>query len=158
MKSPAVRRVARCWPARLQPRRHRRGYTDRCPQFRRRLLSFAKYSDVGCRFRRSGFMPDGPGKPVGDKPRPTGGTRHPISRSSVRCRRGRSACSCPAKALATADARAPRAPAPRQARSPTIEPTTRRCAPDVPIAELLSGFDAGKGQIDRVPENPVCPP
>jgi hypothetical protein len=48
-----------------------------------RLLSLAKYSDVGCWLRRSGFTPDIPGKPVGDKPRPTGGARHPIPRSSV---------------------------------------------------------------------------
>ena len=47
------------------------------------LLSIAKRSDVGCRPRRSGFTPDIPGKPVGDKPRPTVGPRHAISRKSV---------------------------------------------------------------------------
>jgi hypothetical protein len=46
-------------------------------------LSLAKYSDDGCRHCRSGFMPDIPGKPVGDKPRPTVGSRHPLTRDSV---------------------------------------------------------------------------
>ena len=36
--------------------------------------------------------------------------------------------------------------------------TNPNAAPAVPATELLSGFDAGKGQIDRVPPYPVCPP
>ena len=42
------------------------------------LLNSAKGDDLDGQLCRSGFMPDIPGKSVGDKPRPTVGSRHPV--------------------------------------------------------------------------------